>query len=282
MRLAIVTLCLASTFVQAPTAADSHQPIAMERILPSPGGAVFVGSDSQRLIAVEFKADRDPAFRVLSEAEARPWTAGIHTSVATEGFDKRRVLFIERDNASPPEDLPPLPQTTYDQFAAARPQRVRDGYVLGVTEVQESIGPWQRDNGRIWFGKSFYDGEGTTGVGGFGYFDLKERKLHLFSPPEIADWSVSAMVVDPSTVWMTLVHRGETSGSSGGLLRYDRQSGALRRLDFPDIGIRLIQVDGKTVAATDSGLAVVEGDRVKRYFIDRTTDGRVRVAVAKP
>jgi hypothetical protein len=83
--------------------------------------------------------------------------------------------------------VPALPRTTYDQFAAARPQRVKDGYRREGTEIDESIGPWQRQDGRIWFGKAFYDGEGSTGVGGFGYFDEKEKKLQLFNPPEIAD-----------------------------------------------------------------------------------------------
>jgi hypothetical protein len=117
-------------------------------------------------------------------------------------------------------------------------------------------------------------------VGGFGYFDMNERRLHMFGPPEIADWSVSAINVGPDAAWMALGQNGEYGGSSGGLLRYDRQSGALRRLGFPDIGFRLIRVGGKILAATDFGLAMVEGDGVKRYFIDRTTDGRLRVAPA--
>ena len=157
---------------------------------------------------------------------------------------------------------------------------MKDGYVRAGTEIEDSIGPWQQEDGRIWFGKTFYDGEGSTGVGGFGYFDMNERRLHMFAPPEIADWSVSAINVGPDAAWMALGQNGEYGGSSGGLLRYDRQSGALRRLGFPDIGVRLIRVGGKILAATDFGLAVVEGDVVKRYFIDRTTDGRLRVVPA--
>ena len=258
----------------------SYQPFAMYRSFPSAAGAVFVGSDTQRLVAVEYKADREPAFRVLSEADARPWIARVHTSVSLQGIERRREIYVENDKAPPPTAIPPLPRTTYDQFAAARPPRVKDGYVRGGTEIEDSIGPWQQEDGRIWFGKTFYDGEGSTGVGGFGYFDMNERRLHMFGPPEIADWSVSAINVGPDAAWMALAQNGEYGGSSGGLLRYDRQSGALRRLGFPDIGFRLIRVGGKILAATDFGLAMVEGDGVKRYFIDRTTDGRLRVAPA--
>ena len=45
------------------------------------------------------------------------------------------------------------------------------------------IGPYQIDGARIWFGKNFYDGEGDTGVGAFGYFDTSTRAYTLFSPP---------------------------------------------------------------------------------------------------
>jgi hypothetical protein len=34
------------------------------------------------------------------------------------------------------------------------------------------------------------------------------------------------------------------------------------------------------LAATDFGIAVVEGNGVKRYFVDRTADGRLLVAPA--
>lgn len=258
----------------------SYQPFAMHRIFPSAGGAVFVGSDTQRLVAVEYRPDREPAFRVLSEAEAQPWTARVRTSVGTVGTEARRVIQIEDDRAPPIPEIPPLPQTTYDQFAAARPRRVKDGYVRESTEINDSVGPRQSDGGRTWFGKTFYDGEGSTGVGGFGYLDWNDNKLHMFAPPEIADWSVSAIQVAPDAVWMALVANGEYGSSSGGLLRYDRQSVAVRRIEFPDVVARLIRSGGKVLAATDFGLAVVEADRVKRYFIDRTVDGQLQVAPA--
>ena len=180
----------------------------------------------------------------------------------------------------PPCAISPLPRTTYDQFAAARPRRVKDGYVRAGTEIEESIGPWRQQDGRIWFGKIFYDGEGYTGVGGFGFFDLSERKLHLFAPPEIADWSVSAIDVGPDAVWMVLVSSGEYGGSSGGLLRYDHQSGLVRHFELLDLGVDLIRTGGKILIATHFGLAVVEGNKTKRFFVDRTTGGRLRVVPA--
>ena len=43
----------------------------------------------------------------------------------------------------------------------------------------ERIGPWQLTEGTLWFGKTFYDGEGHTGVGGFGYFDAARKAYRL-------------------------------------------------------------------------------------------------------
>jgi hypothetical protein len=258
----------------------SYQPFAMYRLFPKATGAVFVGSDRQKLIAVEYNPDEDPAFRVLSDAAAQPWLSRVHATSGTEGLPPRNVIYIENDEPRFPAGVPALPQTTYDQFAAARPRRVKDGYRREGTEIHDSIGPWQRQDGRIWFGKTFYDGEGSSGVGGFGYFDEHEKKLQLFHPPEIADWSVSAIDVTPDAVWMALIDNGEYGGSSGGLLRYDRQTSAVRRFPLPDVAIRLAHRNGKTLAATDFGAAVAESDQITRFFVDRTTDGHWRVVAA--
>jgi hypothetical protein len=260
----------------------SYQPFAMVRIFPNAGGAVFVGTDTQRgLAAVEYKADREPALRVLSEADGQPWIARVRVTRGTDGIEARPFIRIEDDKAPPSVAIPPLPQTTYDQFAAARPRSVQYGYTREqTTTIQDSVGPWQNEGGRTWFGKTFYDGEGSTGVGGFGYLDWNDGKLHLFTAPEIADWSVSAIAVAPDAVWMALVANGEWGPSSGGLLRYDRQTVAVRRIALPDVAVQLIWSGGRILAATDFGLAVIEGDRVQRYFIDRTTDGRLQVAAA--
>lgn len=264
----------------------SYQPFAMHRVflevsgLSSPNHAVFVGTNRQRLIAIQYRPDEEPAFRVLSAAAAQPWINRVLIFAGSEGVPPRNVIDIGNDKAPVPAVVPALPRTTYDQFAAARPRRVKNGYTREATTLAESIGPWRREDERIWFGKTFYDGEGTTGVGGFGYFDQKEKKLQLFDPPEIADWSVSALDVTPGAVWMALVNNGEYGGSSGGLLRYDRHTGAARRLSFPNIVLRLDHMDGQILAATDFGLAVVEDGGITRFFVDQTTDGRWRVVPA--
>ncbi len=285
----------------------SYDPFPMHRVFPNDAAAVFLGSDRKGLVAVGFTPVRNPEFRVLSNAESAKWFRRVPVAEGTEGTD--RVLYMQPEpfrtfrfgpsgsfrltsRESPVPVLAieetsgnkirsyPLRQSTYDEFAAARPQRVENGYVREQTMIEESIGPWKLEEDKLWFGKAFYDGEGRSGVGGFGYFSATDRKYHLFTPPEIAGWSVSAIDVESEAVWMALVAAGEYGGASGGLLRFDRQSESVRRVELLDIGVQFIHAGGKLLAATDFGIAVIEGDLAKRYFVDRTIDGRLRVVPA--
>jgi hypothetical protein len=173
-----------------------------------------------------------------------------------------------------------LPQSTYDDFARARHRRVTDNYLRKNTIIEEKIGPARAEGDKLWFGKTFYDGEGNSGIGGFGYFDAADRQFHLFVPPEIADESVSAIRVEPDAVWMGIFQSEEYGGSPAGVLRYDRNTQAVRKYELPD-AVNGITISGnRMLAATSSGIALIDGDQVTRYFVDRTTDGRLRIAEA--
>jgi hypothetical protein len=285
----------------------SYQPFAMVRAFQNGAGAVFVGSDTQHLIAIAFDPVGTPQFHIMKGAEAQPWLSRVPTSEGWVGFDRQRILYIEPEAFDPPRFGPggaftltqekgkevterrgpaavsyPMAQSAYPVFAAARPGRVKDGYVQKGTEIDERIGPWKLDGTRLWFGKAFYDGEGTTGVGGFGYFDSEDRKYHLFAPAEIADYSVSGIAIDPEAVWMPLVRNGEYGGTSGGLLRFDRQTHMVQKLEMPDIGTGCVEAGGRLLVATSFGVAVIEGRTVKRYFVDRKMDGALVIAAAEP
>lgn len=279
----------------------SYSPFRMYRVFADAGGAVFVGGDSQRVIAISYQPGSGQPFRVLNEAEARPWVARLRTSEGTVGEERKRILYVE------PEEFHPvhfgafkldqengnsfgprlavmdhqtryeLPQSSYDAFAAARPARVKNNYVRANTEFDERIGPYQVADAKLWFGKTFYDGEGTTGVGGFGYFDPADRKYHLFAPSEIADWSVTAILVEPDTVWTALALRGEYGGPSGGVLRFDRRSEEILKLAMPDFGEQFLRVGNDLLVATSGGMAVIHDGQVTRYFVDRDADGGLHV-----
>ncbi len=246
----------------------SYQPFSMRRIVPKAGnGALILGPK----IAVDFEPDRDPQFRLQSHTEEE-WPPAEPKPVSFGNFRLIQGVIVQTNGKQYP-----LHRPNYEEFAKSRQLRVSDGYKERV-EFDDHIGPWALEGGNLWFGKSFYDGEGITGIGGFGYFDTTEKKYHLYAAPEIADYSVSAIHVDPEAVWMALVHNGEWGGSSGGLLRFDRTTNAIRKFEMPDIGRQFRSAGDRLLLATTSGFAVIVNDQITRYFIDKTTDGRLRVA----
>ena len=77
---------------------------------------------------------------------------------------------------------------------------------------------------------------------------------------------------------MALVHNGEWGGSSGGLLRFDPGPNAVRKYDVPDIGLQFMRTGENLLLATNSGFAIIVKDELTRYFVDKTTDGRLKVS----
>jgi hypothetical protein len=146
------------------------------------------------------------------------------------------------DSLLPPEVRGhPMPSSSYDEFARARPKRVEDGYSRKDTGIGEEFGPYQRVGSRIWFGKTFYDGEGVTGVGGFGYFDIPTSTYKLLPIKEIAEWSVSAILVEDRYAWIGLVGHPEGADYSGGLLQYDLQTGRVKSYPVEEVVVRIMR-----------------------------------------
>lgn len=146
----------------------------------------------------------------------------------------------------------------------------------------ESIGPHQVVGDTLWFGKAFYDSEGSSGVGGFGSFDPVTREFRMLAPAELLDWSVEAMHVADDAVWMSLASHQEYDDGNGGLLRYDRATGALRHVALPFIGRHLTRVGDVVLVATEIGLTIVSGNDVRHWFIDVLRDGRLRLIERLP
>jgi hypothetical protein len=278
----------------------AYQPFAMRQAFDVSGRTVFVGSDLEDLtkrVAVEFHPGGSPEFRILAKEEAAPWLA--RASEALYPDDSTPIRFGEADGFTfnrgytdvHGKEYPssivdshgkkyPLHQSTYDDFAKARPEAVKAGLVREGTTIEETIGPVQPEGGKLWFGKTFYDGEGNSGVGGFGYFDTADRQYHLFTSPEVIDCAISAIRVEPDAVWISIFHAGEYGDSSAGVLRYDRKTHAVRKYDLPDDVNGFVASGNRLLAYTRLGIAIIEDDQTTRYFVDRTTDGRLRLAQA--
>lgn len=179
------------------------------------------------------------------------------------------------DSLLPPEVRGhPMPSSSYDDFARARPERVEDGYDRESSEVGEAFGPYQRAGSRIWFGKIFYDGEGATGVGGFGYFDIPTSTYKFLPIKELAPWSVSTLLVEDRYAWIGLVGHPEGADYSGGLLQYDLQAGTVKKYPVEEVVLRILRQGSKVYLATQSGVSIIEQDRlIPRYVVEPGLEG---------
>jgi len=187
----------------------------------------------------------------------------------------------------------PLPQSNVETYKRLRPEDLK--YIaLGDLSAQsyygqEVIGPYQIEGARVWFGNHYYDGEGDRGVGAFGYFDMNTRKYVLFSPPEIAPWEISALLVESGEVWLALDHFGEDiSTSPGGLVRWDRNDHHVRKypLEFVVNRIRRGTKNASMlVLSTHGGYALFRNGAVQRFLIQESANGNdeaVRIHLFPP
>jgi hypothetical protein len=194
-----------------------------------------------------------------------------------DGFGVRSHGVIERTASGP--RFYPLPQSsfaTYEKLGGSK--RVFPARTEKTYQRQEVIGPHQVESDRIWFGNQYYDGEGYSGVGAFGYFDTTTRKYLLFSPPEIARWEISALLVEPDAVWLALGSFGEDPYRfPGGLLRWSRSDHQLQRypLEFVVVHIRLDSKDPSSLVLTaHGGYALFRNGEVERYRFEKSPAGR--------
>jgi hypothetical protein len=283
-----------------------YRPFAVARIVPKNGVPQFIAGDGKQLLVVRPTGEaggfeglpEQPAQAVVAPLPVRVWTTPSETFRELDREPRQPVQFgpgarfiLGQESEKPPEERWSrilersngktqwfsLPQSTYDEFARARPKRVRDGYRRDGATISEEIGPCQVVGDHLWFGKTFYDAEGMTGVGGFGYFDPGTRSFTLFSPPEISDRSVSALLVEDDAVWMGLVHRGEYGGFGGGLLRWDRASQKAERDELDSIVNAITRHRGRLYLATEDGIAVLTDGQFQGYVVDVSLGGAYQV-----
>ncbi len=247
-------------------------------VMGNPEAALFTyNSGAGRPVGVPFISFWVPLYMVQEHL----------VSVPAAGRPPRRFLVwnsrISANSSSPPFKSPgiyeiagdaykfyQLPQPTYDLFQRYRPKRVEDGYTKDVAELATEIGPFQPEDRRIWFGLRFYDGEGHTGVGGIGYFDPEMRNYHLTYLKELADWSASAIYVEPNAIWLGLARYGEGAGVAEGIARYDRRSRKVIRYSIP-AHVNVIRRFGNGLyLGTSEGISIMVDNKVEhlRFEVD--------------
>jgi hypothetical protein len=192
--------------------------------------------------------------------------------------DRGAIVFTRKvADVAMPADLPPLPQSSYDDFAKARPERVKDGYRRDLTRIEERVTVWQRTANRIWFGRAFYDGEGLTGVGDLGYFETTSRQFTFLRLPEMAPWSTSALLIEGDVAWVGLLGDYEGPTRSNGLLRVDVRNRQTRRYEVQPVIRQIVRWNGVAYLATENGLFTLRGDRLTRYRFEPMLTGDLAI-----
>jgi hypothetical protein len=283
----------------------SYRPFGVFQVRQSPQGSQFVMSDTLQLLLVE-TGEGNPGLRVVPKEQARLTLSRIPMEqsfvsgdrvyrtpvppanvVPVFGPRKRFSLATEKnqdglespfvaEKVGPKEKKYRLPQSDLKTWQQARKDDIANGIPADQPHISEEIGPHQVESDRLWFGKTFYNGEGSTGVGGFGYFDATRRSYRLYSPPEIHRWSVSAIQVESDFIWLGLYHRGEYGNNSGGLLRWDRKTEEARLFDIR-LSISHIVRHHDTLYLGGNGIGTLRGEEIQSYFVDRTVDGRYEI-----
>jgi hypothetical protein len=188
-----------------------------------------------------------------------------HLEHNQDGFGLRSHGVIE-DLGGGRTKFYPLPQSTRDDYGRLRPEDYKlppDSY-----DRVEVIGPHQVEGDKLWFGNSYYDSEGSRGVGAFGYFDCLTRAYTLFRPHEVARWEISAILVQPEKVWLGLDHFGEDiSTSPGGLASWDRMTHEIRHYPL-EFSIKSICMEGESLRleAHYYGYALFHEGQIRRFL----------------
>ena len=270
-------------------------------------GPQFVMSDTQELLLVETNAG-NPYLRVVPKEQARltlsripmekffaDWANRIYRTPVLPPPDlpvfgpRKRFTLVKDQNKEGPESTIVvektgsrenkyrLPQSELETWQRARKDDIANGIPADQPHISEEIGPHQLEGARLWFGKTFYNGEGLTGVGGFGYFDATTRFYRLYSPPETHRWSISAIRVEPEIIWLGLYRRGEYGSNSGGLLCWDRKTEGVRRFNVRSFISQISRHHDVLYLSGFDGIDVLRGDQIQSYFVDRTVDGRYEI-----
>jgi hypothetical protein len=255
----------------------SYAPFLSKGVLHGRNGPQFVMTDShQRLLVTIDPASGEP--RVIPTAEVPEPADDREVQFGRFRLSRLRDKYQSESIAvTEGATVYPLPQTDPREWQRARPEEGKNYSHLDLAEIREEIGPHQVENGRLWFGKSFYNSEGGTGVGGFGYFDPATASYHLIAIPEIYAWSVSAILVEQDAIWLALFRRGEYGNDPGGLLRWDRNTQQVRRWDMPSIATSLARNGDGIYMGTVDGIAALRAERVVSYFVDRSAEGQYRM-----
>jgi hypothetical protein len=193
-------------------------------------------------------------------------TAVIWNTLPGQEHQTAGIALVEKSGA---RAFYPVPVPTMDLNRRLRPNE------QPPAEIENNIGPAALDGSVIWFANSFYDGEGTSGVGAIGSFDVHTHKFEMRYLREIAPWSGSASRIDGDDLWIGLMRRPEGAAFSGGLLRFNRRTGAVAKFDIPDYIHTIDRLGDAIYCGTSNGLYRLRGGEITQMRFEPDARGKL-------
>lgn len=151
--------------------------------------------------------------QVLVEGADGTWKAS--TQLCTDAGCR----YPDRIRATCAFDVP-KPVLTKTEMQRLAPKMAED---LDDGDPDQNVGACAEQDGIVWFGITFYCGEGACGIGGIGRYDTKTHILEVRHPKAILGTSVSPLAYDGKYLWAGTYGAGECIGDDPevGLIRYD-------------------------------------------------------------
>lgn len=223
--------------------------------------------------APQFKIVDVPAPEENGHAEPTPLRVGGGESVLVDNqtppgqpHHPSSIYVIEKSGRKQ-QFPPPLPSMDFyrKMLPAKQPP----------AEMWSDIGPFVLSNGKIWFVSTFYDGEGVSGVGAIGTFDIAARKYHMRYLPDIVGWSGSAIRLEGDGLWIGLVHRPEGADFGGGLLGYNIKTGSTTKYPFRDVINTIDRLGDALYCGTSDGVYVLRDRKLTQLRFEPNEQGKL-------
>ncbi|HEY5292464.1 MAG TPA: tetratricopeptide repeat protein [Burkholderiales bacterium] len=98
-----------------------------------------------------------------------------------------------------------------------------------ANDIDQDYGACALRDGTTWFGISYYEGEGSTGIGGIGRHDPKTGKTEIRRPEILRRSSITQLLYDGEYLWLGTAGNYECAGTPPtlGLVRYHWKTGRI-------------------------------------------------------
>jgi rhodanese-related sulfurtransferase len=213
------------------------------------------------------------------ETEKLPYEGNETISIGDEIFTANGYdIFV--DSLGYHRRLARLPVPTFEQLIRYRPE-VAERHHFDTTkyelsrmihEIESRITVATLLESRLWFGMSFYGGEGNEGYGGVGFFDLSTNALGILRHPALLGCSTRSLLVTDSTIYVATYENHELGdGVGNGLVMLNLRSFQARSVVPPGSSVLWDKDEGTLAGAYyDKSIAeMLQDDRFVEHQVQQ-------------